>query len=258
MVDELVHLTVENGTATITLDSPHNRNALSAQLRRELLNHLNASIADDSVRVIVLDHTGPVFCAGMDLKESRSAEAGDQGVMEFPAILEQIWNSPKPVVAKLAGPARAGGVGLVAACDIAIAADTATFAFSEVRIGVVPAVISITVLPRLDPRQAHELFLTGETFNAQRAVSIGLLNSAVPADQLDAETNRYAGMLALGGPNALAATKEMLRRPRPQKMSDDFAEMLQLSAQHFASDEGQEGISAFAEKRKASWVPEEN
>lgn len=258
MVDELVHRTLDNGIATITLDSPQNRNALSAQLRRELRDHLTAAIEDDAVRVIVLDHTGPVFCAGMDLKESRSASSGDQGVMEFPAILEQIWNSPKPVVAKLAGPARAGGVGLVAACDIAVAADTATFAFSEVRIGVIPAVISVTVLPRLDARQAHELFLTGETFNAERAVAIGLLNSAVPSDQLDAETQRYTGMLALGGPKALAATKEMLRRPRPQKMSDDFSEMLALSAEHFAGEEGQEGIRAFAEKRKPNWVPEGN
>ena len=155
-MEELVHRTVENGIATITLDSPRNRNALSAQLRRELREQLAAANADDAVRTIVLTHTGPVFCAGMDLKESRSAGAEDQGVQEFPAILEQLWTSPKPVVAKLAGPARAGGVGMVAACDIAVAAETATFAFSEVRIGVVPAVISVTVLPRLHARQALE------------------------------------------------------------------------------------------------------
>ncbi|GAA2776590.1 enoyl-CoA hydratase-related protein [Saccharopolyspora taberi] len=257
MAEELVHRSVTNGIATITLDSPHNRNALSAQLRRELRDHLERSIGEDGVRVIVLDHTGPVFCAGMDLKESRSAGAGDQGVQDLPALLELIWTSPKPVVSKLAGPARAGGVGLVAATDIAVAADTATFAFSEVRIGVVPAVISVTVLPRLHARQAHELFLTGETFDARRAVEIGLLNSAVAAADLDAETTRYTDMLALGGPNALAATKDMLRRPRAAKMSDDFAEMLALSAEHFAGEEGQEGIRAFGEKRKPSWVPQD-
>lgn len=258
MSDELVHYTVDSGIATITLDSPHNRNALSVQLRTELRDHLTSAITSDDVRVIVVSHTGGVFCAGMDLKESRSAGAQDQGVMEFPAILEQIWNSPKPVVARLNGPARAGGVGLVAACDIAIAAESATFAFSEVRIGVVPAVISVTVLPRLAARQAHELFLTGETFNAHRAVDIGLLNSAVPAESLDAETQRYTTMLALGGPTALAATKEMLRRTRPTTMSEDFGEMLTLSAKHFAGTEGQEGIRAFAEKRKPSWAPSED
>jgi methylglutaconyl-CoA hydratase len=255
MANELVHYAVATGVATITLDSPHNRNALSAQLRRELRAHLSAAERDEAARVIVLDHTGPVFCAGMDLKEAGGASTSDQGVNEFPAILEQIWNSPKPVVARLAGPARAGGVGLVAAADIAVAAAEATFAFTEVRIGVVPAVISVTVLPRLLPRAAHELFLTGEQFSARRAVEIGLLNSAVPADELDAEVARYVGMLTLGGPNALAATKRMLRRERPASLTEDFAAMTALSADFFAAEEGQEGILAFAQKRKPSWVP---
>jgi methylglutaconyl-CoA hydratase len=255
MADELVHYEVSRGVARITLDSPHNRNALSAQLRRELGAHLGAAVEDDAVRVIVLDHTGPVFCAGMDLKEAGGASATEQGVNEFPAILERIWTSPKPVVAKLGGPARAGGVGIVAAADIAVAAEDATFAFTEVRIGVVPAIISVTVLPRLLPRAAHELFLTGEKFDAHRAVEIGLLNSAVPANKLDDQVEYYTSMLGLGGPNALSATKAMLRRQRPSDMSSDFADMLALSARHFASEEGQEGISSFAEKRPARWVP---
>jgi methylglutaconyl-CoA hydratase len=252
---ELVHYTVGKGVATITLDSPHNRNALSAQLRRELRDHLATATDDDAVRVLVLDHTGPVFCAGMDLKEAGSADSSTTGVNEFPEILTQLWTSAKPVVAKLAGPARAGGVGIVAAADIAVAVDTATFAFTEVRLGLVPAVISVTVLPRLLPRAAHELFLTGESFDATRAVAIGLLNAAVPAAALDAEVDRYTGMLALGGPTALAATKEMLRRARAEDLADDFEDMLELSAGFFASAEGQEGIRAFAEKRSPSWVP---
>jgi methylglutaconyl-CoA hydratase len=256
MADELVHLDVTRGIATITLDSPHNRNALSRQLRRELREHLDNAMADDAVRVVVLDHTGPVFCAGMDLKEAGGATADDQGVREFPAILEQIWTGRKPVVAKLAGPARAGGVGLVAAADIAIAADTATFGFTEVRIGVVPAVISVTVLPRLLPRAAQELFLTGETFDAARAVRIGLLNTTVPASELDAETRRYTDMLVRGGPIALAETKALLRQPRSAHLGEEFDRMLALSARFFASAEGQEGISAFATKRAPSWVPE--
>jgi methylglutaconyl-CoA hydratase len=255
MAEELVHYTVDKGVATVTLDSPHNRNALSAQLRRELRDHLAAASADDTVRVIVLDHTGPVFCAGMDLKEAGSPDSSTAGVNEFPEILTQIWTSSKPVVAKLAGPARAGGVGIVAAADIAVAVDSATFAFTEVRLGLVPAVISVTVLPRLLPRAAHELFLTGEKFDAARAVAIGLINAAVPADGLAAEVDRYTSMLALGGPTALAATKDMLRRARAADLADDFGDMLELSAGFFAAEEGQEGIRAFAEKRSPAWVP---
>jgi methylglutaconyl-CoA hydratase len=250
---ELVHLTVDAGVATITLDSPDNRNALSAQLRKELLEHLATAISDDAARVIVLTHTGRVFCSGMDLKEARG-DAPGQGITEFPAILERIWTSPTPVVARVAGPARAGGVGLVAACDVAVAADDATFAFSEVRIGVVPAVISVTVLPRLLPRAAHELFLTGESFDGHRAARIGLVNSAVPGFDLDTEVARYVEMLRLGAPAALAATKEMLRAERPSALDARFAEMQDLSARFFAGAEGQEGMRAFAEKRKPSWA----
>ncbi|RZS31445.1 methylglutaconyl-CoA hydratase [Herbihabitans rhizosphaerae] len=253
--DELVHYAVDAGVATITLDSPHNRNALSAQLRRELLGHLDAAEADDVARVVVLDHTGPVFCSGMDLREARGAGASDQGVNEFPLILQRILTGPKPVVAVLRGPARAGGVGLVAAADIAIAVREATFAFTEVRIGVVPAVISVTVLPRLLPRAAHELFLTGETFGADRAAEIGLINSSVSAEVLDQEVKRYTDMLALGGPKALATTKSMLRASRPTDLEQSFQDMLALSASLFASEEGQEGITAFAQKRKPNWVP---
>ncbi|MFD4190966.1 enoyl-CoA hydratase-related protein [Amycolatopsis thermoflava] len=257
MTDELVHYSVASGVATITLDSPHNRNALSAQLRRELSASLTKAKDDDAVRVIVLTHTGKVFCAGMDLKEARGAGAGDQGVNEFPRILEQIWTSPKPVVAKLSGVARAGGVGMVAAADIVVAAKEVTFAFSEVRIGVVPAVISLTVLPRVNPRAAQELFLTGDVFDAERAAEIGLINKAVDADQLDEATDAYVRSLTLGGPAALAATKELLASPRPATPADGFPDMLKLSAQFFAGEEGQEGIRAFGEKRKPNWVPQD-
>ncbi|HKR48842.1 MAG TPA: enoyl-CoA hydratase-related protein [Pseudonocardiaceae bacterium] len=241
---ELVHLAVQSGIATITLDSPANRNALSQRLRAELRDALERSAGDDSVRVVVLDHTGPVFCAGIDLTEPPDA------VKELPGILERIRTHPKPVVAKLAGHARAGGIGLTAAADIAVAAHDATFAFTEVRLGVVPAVISVTVLPRLLAHAAHELLLTGETFDATRAVAVGLLNSTVPAEQLDAEVDRYTGMLIRGAPEALALTKQLLRAP-PQ----DFTAMLELSATRFASAEAQEGIHAFTEKRSPSWIP---
>lgn len=252
---ELVHLTVAGGVATITLDSPGNRNALSAQLRSELQERLRTAAGDYHVRVVVLEHTGSVFCSGMDLRESRGAGADDQGVNEFPNILRQIIELEKPVVAKVAGPARAGGVGLIAACDLAVASDTATFAFTEVRIGVVPAVISVVVLPRIAPRAAQELFLTGEVFTAQRAAEVGLINESVPAEDLhDAVLHRVTA-LAKGAPAALARTKQLLADASYSRLPERFSEMLSLSAQMFASEQAQEGMAAFVEKRAPSWVP---
>jgi methylglutaconyl-CoA hydratase len=253
-MSELVHLEVDEPIATVTLDSPANRNALSRQLRAELRDRLTSAITSDEVRVVVLTHTGPVFCAGMDLKEARGSGAADQGVNEFPDILRLLWTSPTPVIARLAGPARAGGIGLVAACDLAVAADQVSFAFTEVRIGVVPAVISVPLVPRVQPAALYELFLTGEPFDAHRAAAIGLLTRAVPADELDAEVRRYADLLRLGAPGALAATKHLLRGPAAATMADDLAAMAALSAARFASEEGQEGIRAFTEKRPPSWT----
>ncbi len=253
---DLVHATTASGVATITLDSQHNRNALSTQLMAELTDRLGSAQADDAARVIVLTHEGRVFCSGMDLSEARGGPPAGMGVNAFPEILQSIWDSPKPVIARVAGPARAGGVGLIGACDIAVAARSATFAFTEVRIGVVPALISITVLPRLLPRAAHELFLTGEVFDGERAAAVGLVNAAVETADLDAAVGRYVDLLVLGAPGALAATKGMLRRSRPASMSEDFAAMLALSAEHFAGEEGQEGIAAYTEKRRPKWVPQ--
>src|SRR5262249_41207692 len=153
---------------------------------------------------------------------------------EFPEILQEIWASPKPVVVRLAGPARAGGGGMVAAADIVVAARGATFAFSGGRGGVGPAVLSLAVLPRLAPRAAQELFLTGDVFDAERAAQIGLITAAVDAERLDAEVDRYVHALALGGPNALAATKELLIGPRPATPSAGFPAMNELSARFFA------------------------
>jgi methylglutaconyl-CoA hydratase len=246
MTAALVHLTMRSGIGTITLDSPANRNALSAPLRAQLLTALEHTARDDSVRVVVLDHIGPVFCAGLDLTEPPDA------VKELPPILERICTHPKPIIAKLAGPARAGGVGIVAAADIAVAALQATFAFTEVRLGVVPAVISVTLRARLLARPTQALFLTGETFDATRAVAIGLFTSAVPAHQLDAEVDRYAAMLVKGAPQALALTKQLLRAPTT---AQDFAAMLELSTARFASEEAQEGIRAFTQKRPPAWIP---
>jgi methylglutaconyl-CoA hydratase len=251
----LVTSAVAGGVATVTLDSPDNRNALSTALIAELLDALGRAAADDAVRVIVLGHTGPVFCSGADLKETAASFAsGAVPAGRMGEVLAAIWESPKPVVARVGGAARAGGLGLIAAADLAVCTTEATFAFSEVRIGVVPAVISATVLPRLGNRAAAELFLTGDTFDGARAAAIGLVTAAVPAGELDAAVAAYTASLVRGAPLALAETKRLLRSSgRP--IREELAELTELSVRFFTSDDGREGIRAFAEKRDARWVP---
>jgi methylglutaconyl-CoA hydratase len=249
----LVHSELADGVATVTLDSPPNRNALSVRLLGDLADSLERALAEPRARVIVLTGTGPVFCSGADLKEQR----GDAPVTaSFPEVLSLIWESPKPVVCRLNGTARAGGLGLVAACDFAIAPLTASFAFTEVRLGVAPAMISVPVLRRLQPRAAAEYLMTGEVFDAARAVEIGLLTRAVPQEELDAAVAHYAGMLVKGGPEALAITKRLVRDVPAVPFEEGLRRMTELSAERFTSEEGQEGIAAFMAKRPPRWVPD--
>jgi methylglutaconyl-CoA hydratase len=249
--DRVVQVQVTRGVATLTLDSPANRNALSRAMRAQLREALADALDDDAVRAVVLDHTGRVFCSGMDLAEAAGGGVQDQGVREFPDLLELIWSAPKPVVAVVRGPARAGGVGLLAACDVVIAGSSATFAFSEVRLGLVPAVISAVVLPRMLPHVAHRLMLTGQVFDASLAVDGGLVDLVVPDDVVDAEVRAQLVHLTAGAPTALAETKRLLRAGTAL----EFDELLDLSARFFAGEEGQEGIASFREKRPARWVP---
>jgi methylglutaconyl-CoA hydratase len=250
--ERVLQVTVARGVATLTLDSPANRNALSRAMRVQLRAGLADVLADDAVRVVVLDHTGRVFCSGMDLAEAAGGGVQQQGVREFPELLELIWSSPKPVLAAVRGPARAGGVGLLAACDVVVAGASASFGFSEVRLGLVPAVISAVVLPRMLPHVAHRLMLTGEVFDAATAATGGLVDLAVADEEVDAVVAAQVTALAAGAPGALAETKRMLRAGSPPPA---FDELLELSARFFAGEEGQEGIAAFREKRPARWVP---
>jgi methylglutaconyl-CoA hydratase len=251
---DLVRTATVAGVTTLTLDSPANRNALSTPLMRQLLEALSAAVTDPAVRVVVISHTGPVFCSGADLKETAEARAAGRVPAEMLAdVLAALWEFPKPVVARIAGPARAGGLGLIAAADIAVCTREATFAFSEVRLGVIPAVISATVLPRLTPRAAVELYLTGDVFDGTRAAEVGLVTAAVPADELDARLAGYCDSLVRGGPLALAGTKQLLRRTA---IRTELAELSERSAGYFKSAEGREGVTAFREKRPAAWVPD--
>ncbi len=253
--DSVLHVEVAHGVATLTLDSPANRNALSRAMRAALRRALVDALADDAVRVIVLDHTGRVFCSGMDLSEAAGGAAQDQGVNEFPDLLSTIWHSPKPVLAAVRGPARAGGVGLLAACDVVVAGASATFGFAEVRIGVVPAIISAVCRPRMLSHAVHRLMLTGEVFDADTAAQTGLVDLAVADEEVSGTVLGQVRALAAGAPTALAETKRLLRTTPTGSLPDQFDALLGLSARFFASAEGQEGIAAFREKRPASWVP---
>ncbi|MEV6923149.1 enoyl-CoA hydratase-related protein [Dactylosporangium sp. NPDC051485] len=253
----LVTTDTRRGVATLTLDSPANRNALSTALIEELLAALAAAEADDAVRAVVLSHTGPVFCSGADLKETAAAfGSGKPPVSRLGDVLAAIREARKPVVARVGGPARAGGLGLIAAADIAVCTTAATFAFSEVRIGVIPAVISTTVLPRLAPRAAAELYLTGATFDGARAEQIGLVTAAVEAERLDEAVEGYVRDLVRGAPGALAGVKELLHGRESGTFRDEVAAMTELSVRFFGSAEGIEGIMAFRDKRDPNWVPD--
>jgi len=249
---QVLQVTVSRGVATLTLDSPDDRNALSRRMRAQLRSALAGALADDAVRVVVLDHSGRVFCSGMDLREASGGSAEDQGVREFPELLQTLWSSPKPVVAVVRGTARAGGIGLLAACDVVVAGTSATFAFAEVRLGLVPAVISAVVLPRMVMHVAHRLMLTGQVFDAEVAAAGGLVDVVVPDADVEGEVRAQLVHLTAGAPSALAATKQLLRAGADGL---DFDELLEISARRFAGEEGQEGIAAFREKRPARWIP---
>ena len=241
------------GPATVlTLDSPRNRNALSRAMLEQLHVALSDAAADPAVRVLVLTGAGPVFCSGVDLREQ--AAGGGPGAVGLPEVLALVAEGPVPVVARVNGPARAGGVGLLAACDLAVGLASATFAFPEVRLGLAPAIIAAVCLRRMGRQAARELFLTGEPFDGARAAQVGLLDRVVAEAELDAAVDELVARLVLGGPQALAATKTLLQELPGPSLADDLSRMSALSRERFGSAEGQEGIAASRDKRLPSWV----
>jgi enoyl-CoA hydratase len=238
--------------ATVTLDSPHNRNALSAQLVTELSARLSEAGADPQVRAVVLTHAGRVFCSGADLAAAGTGSIGDSGTAII-GLLRLIVELPKPVVARIAGHVRAGGMGIVGACDLAVAAEGASFAFTEARIGLTPAMISLTTLDIMDPRQATRYYLTGETFGASLAARLGLITVACAGEDLDGVVDGLVAHIRETSPQGAAETKKLLTAPRLSRMDVLGPEMAELSTQLFASDEAQEGIRAFLEKRAPAW-----
>ncbi|MFG2969303.1 enoyl-CoA hydratase family protein [Streptomyces sp. NPDC048288] len=230
---------------TLSLDSTATRNALSAALVTELAEALTDCAKDPDVRAIVLTHTGTTFCAGADLRDPPHPDA-------LVELLRQIVELPKPVLARVTGHVRAGGLGLLAACDLAAASTDSTFAFTEVRIGVAPAVISLPLLPRTDPRALARYYLTGERFESVEAVRLGLLTTT--ADDVDTALAPILDGLRRSAPQALAETKQLLTARVLETFDRDAAHLTALSARLFSSDQAREGMTAFLERRDAAWV----
>jgi enoyl-CoA hydratase len=245
------------GVARIALDSPHNRNALSEQLVRELRDALVAAASDPDVRTVVLTHTGGTFCAGADLTEASSRPVGDpvrERADELIDLLEAIVSLGKPVVGRIDGHVRAGGMGLVAACDVVVAGPRSTFALTESRLGLAASVVSLTVLARLTNRAAAELFLTGDTFGAERAARIGLVSSAVPtSEEVDAGVAALVASFAACSPQGLRESKALVNHHLLASFAADRERLAEQSSRLFASEEAREGMAAFLERRTPRW-----
>lgn len=241
----LIGRTRARGIETLSLDSADTRNALSAALVGELADALTGCAEDSGVRAVVLTHTGTTFCAGADLRDPPHPDA-------LVTLLRQIVELRKPVLARITGHVRAGGLGLLAACDIAAASTRSDFAFTEVRIGVAPAVISLTVLPRTDPRALARHYLTGERFDAAEAVRLGLLTAA--GEDVDAVLEPILDGLRRSSPQGLAETKQLLTARVLEAFDRDAADLTALSARLFSSPQAREGMTAFLERRDPSWA----
>lgn len=249
----VVDTDLAGGVLTVTLADEANRNALGGHLVAELMAALDEAEADPEVRVIVLTNRGNVFCAGANLSE-RSSDLAPAAVRSPQDLFGRFARSSKPYVGRIAGHCVAGGMGLAAAMDISIAVEDAKFGFTEVRVGVAPAVISVVCLPKLRTADARSAFLRGNRFPAAEAARMGLINAAVPADHLDAEVDAVVSDLLAGGPQALAAAKQLLHSVPGMPVDEAFRWTGELSAHLFTTDEAREGMTAFLEKRPAAWV----
>jgi methylglutaconyl-CoA hydratase len=247
----------DRGVVTVTLADEGNRNALSRRLLVELSAALDDADADPAVRVVVLTNSGRVFCAGADLRENSERWKGSEPVgVTAGDLFRRFRRSPKPYVGRIAGHCVAGGIGLAAAMDVSIARADAKFGFTEVRVGVAPAMISVLCLPKMRRSDAAAAFLRGNRFDAAEAARLGLINTAVPAGDLDDEVEAVVADLLAGGPAALAATKQLVDRVPEMSFDDALAWAQQLSAELFAGDEAAEGMDAFLNKRPPRWVPD--
>jgi methylglutaconyl-CoA hydratase len=245
---------IRNRAAWIRMNRPDSRNALSAELLAELSKHLQTAMDDPGVRVVVLTGSGAAFCAGADLKSRGASVTAGKGENDFVEILKRMREGPKPVICAVNGHAFGGGIGLVAAADIAIAVHGAKFAFSEVRLGVIPAIISVVVLPKLGEHHAMRLFVTGERFSAEEALGYGLVHRVVEDCDLESAVQAEVDAIVKGAPNAVAAAKQLVREIPRLSPDDAFAVATKKIAELFASAEAAEGLAAFVQKRPPAWI----
>ena len=256
---ERLQVEIDGLVARVWLNRPDVRNAFDGLMVTELRKTLFDFGAQDGVRVIVLGGRGPSFCAGADLQwmKAMAAFTRDENLREAQALADlffTVYQSPKPIVARVHGAALGGGSGLVAACDIPVAALGTQFGFTEVRLGILPAVISPYVVGKIGESAARELFLTGERFEAVKALEIGLVRAAVPEEDLDAAVEGRVEELLKAGPRAIAEAKALIREVAWRRVEDVQRYTVERIADVRTSSEGQEGMRAFLEKRKPGWV----
>ncbi|MDQ1817056.1 enoyl-CoA hydratase/isomerase family protein [Massilia sp. CCM 9210] len=253
-------VSIADRVATVTLNRPDVRNAFNEITIAELSLAFDELGRSDDIRAIVLDANGPAFCAGADLNWMKkmavySHAENSEDAAKLADMLRAIYLCPKPVVAKIQGDCYAGGMGLVAACDIAVTVNSASFCLSEVKLGLIPATISPYVIRAMGENAARRYFLTAEKFSAQEAHRIGFVHDVVPADALDAHVAAIVNALVTSSPNAVREAKVLVReiagKPVDAAMVVDTAERI---ANVRASDEGREGVASFLEKRKPSWL----
>lgn len=249
---EVVRVTVDGGVAAITLDSQQNRNALSRQLVAELSDCLDVAEAADA-RAIVLRHEGPAFCAGADLKE-RAATDGPPDSSPMVEVMRRLMDTDRPTIAAVEGAVRAGGIGLMAACDLVVVHESVTFALTEVRIGVAAAIISVPILRRVPSSKIAAAMLTGEVFDAAEARSIGLVTHVT--DDVSNQVATLTDGIAAGAPRAVRETKRLLRQVPGMDRDDAFDAMRALSDELFGGPDAREGMAAFREKREPVWPTE--
>jgi methylglutaconyl-CoA hydratase len=260
-MSDSITLAVADGIARVTLARPVVRNAFNAEVIDQLYGAFTGITASDEVRAVVLAGEGRVFCGGADINWMRASldlsfEANLGDAERMSDMFRAIDNCPKPVVARIHGAALGGGAGLAAVCDIAIAADDAIFGFTEVKLGIIPAVISPFVLAKIGASHARALFLTGERFSAQRAKEIALVHEVVPAAELDEAISRRLAELGSAGPSAVGAAKLLVHRVLDNSYDESRAITTQAIAQQRVGPEGQEGLRAFLERRPATFAHE--
>ncbi|GAA1886943.1 enoyl-CoA hydratase-related protein [Actinomadura bangladeshensis] len=248
----LLTVTVRHGFDALVIDSPRNRNALSVELLHRLVDAVRDS-AEGSSRGLVVTHEGPAFCSGVDLKERRADTSGSAHSVLLGELLCELWSYPRPVVTAVDGAVRGGGLGLLACSDLVLASPASTFAYSEARVGVAPALVLAVTRPQLAVRLLVPHLLSGTAFGAAEAAALGLVTTVTPGpsgDVLDAALRE----LAQGGPRAQTVIKRLVRQWAEPELPGRVEEMQALSADLFASAEAAEGMAAFAERRPPAWV----